>query len=56
MAGTNGNRPSLPLASKPYIQSLTINGINVENPIIRYAQLVGWENDLPEVNVVIENE
>jgi putative alpha-1,2-mannosidase len=31
--------------SKPYVKSLTINGIKIEKPIIKHAQLVGWESE-----------
>ena len=40
--------------TKPYIKSLTINGIKIEKPIIKHEQLVGWGNALPEVSVVYE--
>ena len=41
--------------TKPYIKSLSINGIRIEKPIIRHAQLVGWEgSEGLEIEVVFE--
>src|SRR5258707_12314661 len=40
--------------SKPYVKSLTIDGIKIEKPIIKHAQLIGWESDHPEVKVEFE--
>lgn len=35
--------------TKPYIKSLTLNGIKIEKPVIKHAQLVGWESKESEV-------
>ena len=41
--------------AKPYIKSLSINGVRIERPIIRHAQLVGWEGEASsEIKVVFE--
>ncbi len=41
--------------TKPYVKSLSINGVRIEKPIIRHAQLVGWEGkESFEINVVFE--
>jgi putative alpha-1,2-mannosidase len=40
--------------TRPYIKSVTIDNIRIDKPIIKHAQLVGWESDLPEVKVVFE--
>jgi len=40
--------------SKPYVKSLRIDSIKIEKPIIKHAQLIGWESDHPEVKVVFE--
>lgn len=39
---------------KPYVKSLTINGVKIEKPIIKHAQLVGWENESEEIRVEYE--
>jgi hypothetical protein len=38
--------------TKPYIKSLTINNKNIKKPIIKHAQLIGWESDLPKIAVM----
>jgi len=41
-------------SNKPYVKSLTINDMKIETPIIKHAQLVGWESDVSEIKVVFE--